>query len=251
MGLSRIDRIFAVTLGVSILGHVLVVGMSLSLFGWTGLFSASRPFRLVYEQEQPREESHWSQEEIPRVQDSLKELPGPSGSPLQGSGMDGHQLEGVFLEAMQSQLADLLQITIGGSRKAAATNLSDNSGAWASAADLTNVTAAAQGNPVLLSYFGAIREQIQETANAGRWLSRPVSDSGVVYVGFVVTRTGAIRAVSVVPERSISSLVLQEVAVRIIQSSSPFLPFPPSFKESSKAIVVPVEFSVGPTSPES
>lgn len=116
---------------------------------------------------------------------------------------------------------------------------------WRSAViDLTNLMQAAQGNPVLLSYFSAIREQIQQTANRETWLAGSQAQ-GLVYVSFALSADGQVRQVSVVRERSVKSSVLQDIAERIIEAAGPFPPFPPSMAEPSKLIVVPLEFSLG------
>ena len=107
--------------------------------------------------------------------------------------------------------------------------------------DLTNLVEAAQGDPVLLSYFSAIREQIQRTANHQTWQTGE-HDQGLVYVSFVLAASGQVSSVSLAADRSTTSRSLQDIALRIIKSSSPFPPFPPSLKEPSRTIVVPLEF---------
>jgi len=124
-------------------------------------------------------------------------------------------------------------------------NLStETSSSRAAVIDLTNLVEAAQGNPVLLSYFGAIREQIQRTANQQTWMTgQPVQ--GVVYISFLLTSTGQVVVANVVADRSVSSSALQDIALRIVKASNPFNPFPPSMPEPSKTIVVPLEFLTG------
>ena len=107
--------------------------------------------------------------------------------------------------------------------------------------DLTNLIEAAQGDPVLLSYFGAIREQIQRAANRRPWLEGELTQ-GLVYVAFALRADGEVSSVSVVKDRSAASAHLQDAAARIIQSASPFPPFPPSLAGGAKTIVVPLEF---------
>ena len=110
--------------------------------------------------------------------------------------------------------------------------------------DLTNLVEAAQGDPVLLSYFSAIREQIQRTANHQTWLTGE-RDQGLVYVSFMLAASGQVSSVSIAADRSTTSRSLQDIALKIIRSSTPFPPFPPSLKESSRTIVVPLEFLLG------
>ena len=114
---------------------------------------------------------------------------------------------------------------------------------------MTNITLAAQGNPVLLSYFGAIREQIQRIANEGTWVSGVGQPGGgVVYIGFVIGRTGAIQSASVIVDRSVPLPPLQAAALRIVQLSGPFPPFPPSIAsaEDAIALTIPIEFVESP-----
>ncbi|MBI2104611.1 MAG: TonB family protein [Candidatus Omnitrophica bacterium] len=109
--------------------------------------------------------------------------------------------------------------------------------------DLTNLVDAARGDPVLLSYFGAIREQIQRKANEQAWLAGE-THQGLVYVSFLLTASGRLQEVGVVTERSAGARPLWEAALRIIRSSAPFPPFPPSMADPSKTIIVPLEFLV-------
>ena len=110
--------------------------------------------------------------------------------------------------------------------------------------DLTNLVDAAQGDPVLLTYFSAIREQIQKTANRQTWLSGQ-SAEGVIHVSFILNASGQVQSVAIVSDRSSSSRLLQEASLKIIKASAPFAPFPPSLSEPSKTVVVPLEFVLG------
>jgi TonB family protein len=110
--------------------------------------------------------------------------------------------------------------------------------------DLTNLVEAAQGDPILLSYFSAIREKIQSTANKQTWMAGEQSQ-GLVYISFVLSDTGQVQSPQILTDRSESSRFLQEIALKIIRGSNPFPPFPPSLKESSRTVVVPLEFLLG------
>ncbi len=107
--------------------------------------------------------------------------------------------------------------------------------------DLTNLVDAAQGDPVLLSYFSAIREQIQLTANRQAWMSG-APQQGVIYIAFVLHSDGAVQNVEIVTDRSAPAELLRDIALRIVNASAPFPPFPPSIPEPEKTIVVPLEF---------
>ena len=242
---TQTDRLLAITISVSLAAHVLLVGLPL-VFHWHGLFGALPPLRLIYEKNAAREASQWAKEELERVHSRLADLHRLSPIPVPGAVADGHRLEGVLQDTIGFGISNVaLRATIGDS---SVENLSPKvfggSGAWSTAVDLTNLEEAAHGNPVLLSYFGAIREQIQRMANARSWVPNGEATGGTVYVGFTLGRTGAMQSLSVVPERSTASSTLHDVALRIIKAAAPFPPFPPSFQESSKAIIVPLEFSV-------
>ena len=110
--------------------------------------------------------------------------------------------------------------------------------------DLTNLVDAARGDPVLLSYFSALREQIQRAANRQAWEAGP-SQSGLVYVSFVLAPSGAVASVAIVGDRSAPAAALRQIALQIVQGAAPFPPFPPSVGQDSKTIVVPLEFLLG------
>ena len=116
--------------------------------------------------------------------------------------------------------------------------------AHAAVVDLTDLVNAARGNPVLLTYFGALREQIQLTANRQTWLGGAPTE-GLIYVSFVLLSSGAVQRVEVLSERSVPSEPLREAALRIVKTSSPFPPFPPSMPEATKTVMVPLEFLLG------
>jgi hypothetical protein len=240
------DKLLGIAIGVSLAVHAAVLGVQLLLYG-LGLFStADRRIKLIYDRKPIETASAWTKEEAFQPKARLKELSGPTTITVPGSSGGGAGFGGGR------------DIVFGVSKPASSSGVEGELGSgwartwsrnevWATAVDLTDLTAASQGDPVLLSYFGAIREQIQRTANAKTWVLAENLASGTIYVGFVLERTGELRSASVVSERSLASPQLGKVALQIIQASSPFLPFPPSFKESSKAIIVPLEFALGPS----
>ena len=82
-------------------------------------------------------------------------------------------------------------------------------------------------------------------AAAQQAVRKDAQAAGAVYVGFVLDRTGGLSSAGIVEERSVDSDLLKRAALRIVKSSGPFVAFPPSFKEATMAIVVPIEFSFG------
>mgnify|MGYP001576280835 CR=1 FL=1 len=107
--------------------------------------------------------------------------------------------------------------------------------------DLTDVAKAAGGDPILLSYFSVLREQIERTAHQDAW-GRGAREGGLVHVAFLLTSRGAVDAVRVVPERSSASAALQAAAIRIVTSAAPFPPFPPTQDDTSVLVIVPLDF---------
>ena len=243
---SQADPLFTLALAISFVGHIIVLGAQLLFGGWIRLPASLIPVKLVYEQQTAHDENRWMEEELHRAQSRLKELPPPSSLSLQGGGAQSQPIGRGMGSDLVSEISNSVsQIRIGEGGALSLPSATAGSGAWSSAIDLTNVIAAAQGNPVLLSYFSAIREQIQRTANGHPWLPQGAPTEGVICIGFVLNRTGEVQSATIITERSAPSSLLRDVALRIIKSSGPFPPFPPSFTESSKTIMVPIEFVLG------
>ena len=237
------DRLFLVTIGLSLVGHVAVFGAQLATGGWTEWSQPKTPVKLIYEPE-TEERSRWAATADPdRIQVRFQDAPEPTRIAATATLGAGDRPA-----TMDMLPPDFVPQATTGEGVGGGELLSVAAGSgetWSAAVDLTNLAVASQGNPILYSYFGAIREQIQRTANAQAWFQGEQA-GGVIYVGFVIDRNGVLERASVVSGRSVESPGLRDVAVRIIEASSPFLPFPPSFQETTKAIVVPVEFSVAP-----
>ena len=237
---ATIDRLFHAALVLSLLGHTAVLGAQLIVPGWKYHPRPLKPPKLVYEPDTPQEQSQWSRE-FSRVRAPLGEAPGPSAPPS-ADPLIGYEPEGLGSQALEAAMTVRVGTASGESTPFAGP---EGDGAWASAVDLTNLATASQGDPILYTYFRALREQIQHTANAQAWVPAEADASGVVYVGFVIGRTGAIQSAAILSERSADSPTLQGAALDIVKAAAPFLPFPPSFQEAAKAVVVPIEFSVG------
>lgn len=127
---------------------------------------------------------------------------------------------------------------------AAVTSLGDTTLAHASFIDLTNLTEASGGDPVLLTYFSTIREQIQRSANRRAWVTGEEKE-GLVYLSFVLSANGSAQKITVLADRSVSSSTLRATALGILEDAAPFPPFPPSLPDASKTIVIPLEFLLG------
>ena len=237
---AQIDRLFHWTLGLSLLGHTVVLGSQLLLPGWRFQSSPLKPPKLVYQPETPQQQTQWSRE-FSRVRAPVGDAPGPSAPPS-ADPLITYQPEGVGSQALEAAMMVRVGTASGESTPFAGPGAD---GAWASAADLTNLATASQGDPVLYTYFRALREQIQQTANGQPWVPAQADASGVIYVGFIIGPTGTIQSAAILGDRSAESVILREAAIDIVRAAAPFPPFPPSFKETAKAVVVPIEFSVG------
>jgi hypothetical protein len=235
------DRLLTITMGVSLAGHVVAIAVFLLTSGWKGWARTAGPVKIVYESEGPADQVPWTHE-VTRIQVGLRQAPPPSAVLPEQSMGEGFELGPLGPDV--SSLAADNEVGGGGLVMWGEAGSEGEAGSsWSSAIDLNDLTGMFQSNPVLYSYFSAIRERIQAAANQEAWQPMDPSAAGIVYVGFVLNRSGAIESADVLEDRSAGSEALRDVALRIVSASGPFLPFPPSFPESSKAIVVPIEFA--------
>ena len=215
------DRIFIGAFALSLGLHlVLLIGQLLHM-SWVFTPAAHAPLEVVYQVEAAKEELHQLQEELARATRRTAASPAPS---TVGNRTD-------------IRIPDRPSLTAG-------RTLADLTMDRTAVVDLTNLVDAAHGDPVLLSYFSAIREQIQRAANARAWISGQ-RDEGLVFVTFSLSASGTVQGVTIVDGRSASSTLLQDAAVRIVKAAAPFPPFPPSLPDPQKTVVVPLEFLLG------
>ena len=231
------DRAFTIAFSVSLGLHlVLLLGQLVSL-RWLPMPSARTPVEVIYEHEVAERELERLQEHLARAAQDTAAIPSPSTSG----------------EHPQVRIPDRPSLSDDRSLGAVAAGrpltdgraLSEFVPGPPAVVDLTNLVDASRGDPVLLSYFGAIRDQIQQAANRTTWLSEATTE-GLVYVSFTLNASGAIQKVTIVSERSVAAQPLQEAAVRIVRAAAPFPPFPPSMVEPNKTVIVPLEFLLGP-----
>jgi len=215
------DKGFTIAFSISLGLHLfLLVGQFIS-WHWYAPSRLRRAVEIIYDYEVAKEEVQRLQDQLARAKREAVVTPTSPGSGLR----------------TQIRIPDRPSL-------ATTTNLGDTTLAHASFVDLTNLTEASGGDPVLLTYFSAIREQIQRAANRQTWLTGEEKE-GLVYVSFVLTAGGAAQRAAVLTDRSVASPTLQDTALRILKDAAPFPPFPPSMGEPSKTIVVPLEFLLG------
>ena len=239
---SDMDRSFTIAMTVSLIGHALIIGaQGLTLLRLPPAGSA-RPTTVIYDMQPAARRAPAPIEPSSRLLDHATHVGRLGGAQTGASAGEERRLT----EAFQQRFSNALQSAMESSgRGGASAPAASGSGAWAGAIDLTNLESAAHGNPVRLSYFGAVRQQIQRAANRGGWLAQTSTGEGTVYVGVVLDRSGQIRSSAVLPDRTKGDAQLQEAALTIIQSSGPFPSFPPSFSESSLSLIIPIEFVRG------
>lgn len=88
--------------------------------------------------------------------------------------------------------------------------------------DLPPITSDKIKNPSYLNYYQLIREKIKRAAyqNYNR------NDTGEVYLSFVISAGGALKAVHLIEDKSTENHYLRDISIRSIQSAGPFPAFP-------------------------
>ena len=217
------DRLFTICFAVSLGIHLALLAAQLFPFTWLTSSRVPDPVEVVYEYEIAQQELRRLKEQLTRV--AREHHAAPTAS------------TGTLDVRPQIRIPDRPLLM-------SPNDLDHALPAPSSIVDLTNLADAARGNPVLLSYFSAIREQIQQTANRREWLMGE-AEQGLIYIAFLLTSNGAVKGVDIVSDRSAPSPALRDIALRIVKTAAPFPPFPPSMPEPNKTVVVPLEFLFG------
>ena len=218
LGIRTEDRVFAIAFGISLAAHLLFLLGQLLRLEWFAPRRDLGPIEVIYNYEMAREAAQDMRAQLSRAQRDAV------GAPVPGS----------FGERMQIRIPDRPQL-------ASNRDMETVMPTPGTIIDLTDLVDASRGDPVLLSYFGAIRERIQSAANQQQFALEG-EQGGLIYVSFVLLSSGVIQDVSIVSERSVPARRLREISARIVRSAGPFPPFPPSMPEERKTIVVPLEF---------
>ena len=235
------ERFFLTAIALSMVGHLVVVGIQLiRLKRYRRTPTPQEATAVVYEHAALTHEVQQLHDQL--AQASQRSEAASSAPALQVRLPDRMSIGGSGTFSGGGARGPSVSVGLGAGRSMSLPDIASPS--RAAVVDLTNVVEAAQGDPVLLSYFSAIRERIQQTANHQAWFSGEASQ-GLVYVSFIMSSAGQVQSASVVADRSVSSRGLQAVAMDIIKAASPFPPFPPSFNVPQKTIVVPLEFLSG------
>lgn len=215
------DRGFTLAFSISLGLHLfLIVGQFIS-WQWSTPSRLRRAVEIIYDYEVAKQEVQQLQEQLARAKREATAIPTSVSSGLR----------------TQIRIPDRPSL-------AAMTSLGQTTLAHASDIDLSNLTEASGGDPILLTYFSTIREHIEHSARRREWVSGEAHE-GMVYVTFVVAANGSLQKATIVADRSVESAALRGAALSILKDAAPFPPFPPSMPEASKAIVIPLEFLLG------
>ena len=160
------DRSFILAFNISLACHVIFLAIQFVQLPWRApSVGRSQALDIIYEHRERRE----AESELARAQQGVKQLAGHSDAvPAIQAPTPQIRIPDRPIGPMSQ---DLLE---GGSGfghgpsalgSGASPELPAGNASRAAVVDLTNLTEAAQGDPVLLSYFGAIRERIQRSAN--------------------------------------------------------------------------------------
>jgi len=82
-------------------------------------------------------------------------------------------------------------------------------------------------NPAYISYYQVIREKIRRAA----YQNYSYTQTGEVYLSFMISREGLLKAMRIVEERSVNNAYLQEIAVRSLKDAAPFPDFPKDLRD--------------------
>ena len=100
-------------------------------------------------------------------------------------------------------------------------------------------------SPAFLTYNNFIREKIRKKAV---YIYNKPYEQGNVYVSFTVEKTGVLKAISVVAEKSCGNEYLKQIAKKSILDSSPFPVFPEDLDIPEVTFSVLMSFRAGTVS---
>lgn len=95
-------------------------------------------------------------------------------------------------------------------------------------------------NPTYMNYYQLVREKIRHCAyqNYGR------SETGDVYLSFVISSSGELRDARLIEEKSSPSIYLTEIALRSIENAAPFPEFPKELDYPQLSFNVIISFEI-------
>lgn len=95
-------------------------------------------------------------------------------------------------------------------------------------------------NPSYISYYQIVREKIRRSA----YQNYARTETGEVYLAFIVSSSGYLKGVHFIPEKSTANLYLKEIALRSIRDASPFPDFPKELDYPQLSFNVIISFEI-------
>ena len=95
-------------------------------------------------------------------------------------------------------------------------------------------------NPVYISYYQIVREKIRRAA----YQNYTRSETGEVYLSFVIFTDGSLKEMQLVQEKSSADTYLRDIALRSIKEASPFPNFPKELDYPQLSFNVVISFEI-------
>ena len=95
-------------------------------------------------------------------------------------------------------------------------------------------------NPTYVSYYQFVREKIRRAA----YQNYTRSETGEIYMAFVISSTGILKEVRLVEEKSSLKYYLRETALRSVRDASPFPEFPKDLNYPQLSFNVIISFEI-------
>jgi TonB family protein len=104
----------------------------------------------------------------------------------------------------------------------------------------TDIDLSKINNPSYISYYQLVREKVRRAS----YQNYTRTETGEIYLSFVVSRDGSLKDVRLVAERSSQERYLEEIALRSIRDASPFPPFPKELDYPQLSFNVIISFEI-------
>lgn len=95
-------------------------------------------------------------------------------------------------------------------------------------------------NPTYVSYYQFVREKIRRAA----YQNYSRSETGEIYIAFVISSSGVLKDVRLVEEKSSPKYYLKETALRSVRDASPFPAFPKDLDYPQLSFNVIISFEI-------
>jgi len=95
-------------------------------------------------------------------------------------------------------------------------------------------------NPSYISYYQIVREKIRRAA----YQNYTRTETGEVYISFIISNDGYLKETLISEERSSSSTYLREIALRSVKDASPFPRFPKELDYPQLSFNIVISFEI-------